>query len=280
MKLRKGVQLYSDIKTIDEQLLVNTGTRLVEEYKGATYFEDSYIPLQTWQTPSKEQLKTVLGKNSTKFDYRKDLFVGKISKKLEVAFEKLNLHSITDAYEVMPRFENNKEQVVKINQELHTFLQHFSSTGNFKFHKITYANPNRETMTSFHVEGAFLYLGLHIDQSRHFTIHTAHKSGNRISINLSSETRTLVYTNLTMIQVYNMLKDKMDLKKTPLNPDNIAQHFYTHFPDYPVTKIAVKPYQFYMAPTDNFFHDGSTAGTKNIDITIIYTGVFDQIPQA
>lgn len=280
MNLRKGVQLFTDIKTIDKQLLINTGVQLVEEYKGATYFENSFIPLQTWHEPSKKQLKTIVSTSLTQFDYRKSLYVGKIPKKLETAFEKLQLHDITDAYEVMPRFENNKEQVVKINKALHDFLKHFSSSGNFKFHKITYAIPNRETMTSFYVEGAFLYLGLHIDQSRHFTVHTAHKSGNRISINLSSETRTLVYTNLTMIQVYNMLKEKMDVQKTPLNPDNIAQHFYTHYPNYPVAKIAIKPYQFYIAPTDNFFHDGSTAGTKNIDITIIYTGMFDQIPQS
>ncbi len=77
-------------------------------------------------------------------------------------------------------------------------------TDNFKFHKITRAIPNRETITSFYVDENFLYVGLHIDQSKRFTIHAAHKSGNRISINLGSETRTLIFVNLTLIQVYNL----------------------------------------------------------------------------
>ncbi|WP_420574197.1 hypothetical protein [Kordia sp.] len=278
MKLRKGIQLFTGIKNVSDQLLVNTGAQHVKEYNGATYFEDSYIPLQTWQIPTQEQLNTLVGTKTTNFDYRRSLYVDDIPKKLKEAFQLLTLKDITDAYDVIPRFQANETHVEKINKELHVFLNKLSSTGNFKFHKITYAIPNRETMTSFYVEGAFLYLGLHIDQSRHFSIHTAHKSGNRISINLSNEIRTLVYTNLTMIQVYNMLKMKMDLTKTPLNPDNIAQHFYTYYPTYPVTKIAVKPYQFYVAPTDNFFHDGSTAGTKQIDITMVYTGIFDQLP--
>ncbi|EDP96247.1 hypothetical protein U8527_09055 [Kordia algicida OT-1] len=278
MKLHKGVQLFTGIQNVADQLYVNTGTQLVETYKGANYFEDSYIPLQTWRSPATEEVQTLVGKDKQQFDYRKSLYIGMLPEKLKNDFHQLGLHDLEDAYEVMPTFEKNKDQVKKINQQLHEFLGELSSENNFKFHKITYAIPNRETMTSFHVEGAFLYLGLHIDQSRAFSIHTAHKSGNRVCINLSSETRTLIYTNLTMIQVYNMLRDKMDLQKTPLNPDNIAQHFYTHYPTYPVAKIAVKPYQFYVAPTDNFFHDGSTTGTKNIDITMVYTGKFDQLP--
>ena len=278
MKLLKGMRLFTDINNITDQLLINTGAQHIKEFNGATYFEDSYIPLQTWRSPKTQEVKTLVAKNTTPFDYRKSVCIGNIPTKLKKAFQCLGLEDLIDAYDVMPAFENNKSDVIKINKELHAFLGKLSSTGDFKFHKITYAIPNRETMTSFHVEGAFLYLGLHIDQSKRFTIHTAHKSGNRISINLSNEIRTLVYTNLTMIQVYNMLRKKMDLKKTPLNPDNIAHYFYTHYPDYPVTKLAIKPYQYYIAPTDNFFHDGSTTGTKQIDITIVYTGLFDQLP--
>jgi hypothetical protein len=278
MKLQKGVRLFTGIENISDQLLLNTGAQHVEEYNGLNYFEDSYIPLQTWRSPTTQEVKTLVEKNTKRYDYRKSLYVGDIPKKLKKAFQLLELEKVVDAYEVMPTFENNKSHIKKINKELHAFLEELSSTGDFKFHKITYAIPNRETMTSFYVEGAFLYLGLHIDQSKHFKIHTAHKSGNRISINLSNEIRTLVYTNLTMIQVYNLLRDKMDLTKTKLNPDNIASHFYTHYPDYPVVKIAIKPYQCYIAQTDNFFHDGSTAGTKEIDITIVYTGLFDQLP--
>jgi len=278
MKLQKGIQLFTDIENISSQLFINSGAQLVSAYKGANYFEDSYIPLQTWRSPTKKEVNTLVENDHNRYDYRKSLCVNDIPEKLKKELQKLGLEDIKDAYKVMPAFKENKSQVLKINKELHAFLEKLSSTGDFKFHKITYAIPDRETMTSFHVEGAFLYLGLHIDQSRRFTIHSAHKSGNRISINLSSETRTLIYTNLTMIQVYNLLRKKIDVTKVDINPDTIAQHFYANYPDYPVVKVAVKPYQYYIAQTDNFFHDGSTAGTKEIDITMVYTGQFDQLP--
>lgn len=278
MKLQKGICLFTEIENVSDQLLVNTGARHVSAYKGTNYFEDSYIPLQTWRSPTKQEVNTLVEDNHNYFNYRKSLYVGDIPKKLKKELQKLGLEDLKDAYKVIPTFKENKSQVIKINKELHAFLGAFSTTENFKFHKITYAIANRETMTSFHVEGAFLYLGLHIDQSRRFTIHSAHKSGNRISINLSSEIRTLIYTNLTMIQVYNLLRKKIDMTTVDINPDTIAQHFYKHYPNYPVVKVAVKPYQCYIAPTDNFFHDGSTSGTKEIDITMVYTGLFDQLP--
>ena len=53
------------------------------------------------------------------------------------------------------------------------------------------------------------------------------------------------------------------------------ENFLKKNPDYPVVRIELKPYQYYIAPTDNFIHDGSTLGNKDFDITIVYVGNFD-----
>ena len=135
--------------------------------------------------------------------------------------------------------------------------------------------PTRETVTSLFIDEEVIFIGLHIDQSKHFKIHTAHKSGNRISINLSNEARTLAFINLSMIQVFNMLKEKINITDPEINPDNIASLFFKYYPNYPVVKLIQRPYQYYVAPTDNFFHDASTFGNKEIDITLVYTGYFD-----
>lgn len=278
MKLKRGIRVFGNVKNLSSQLQINTGTREVLEHNGVQYFEDSYIPLQTWQTVPAPELKKLDATGKKFSHYSKNLYVGQIPKKIEDAFRLLNLDNCKSPDEVFPRFKAHKKDVKKINTVLHKFLEKCSSTGNFKFHKITRAMPDKETMTSFHVEGDFLHLGLHIDQSRHFTIHSAHKSGNRISINLGNETRSLIFTNLSMIQVYNMIREKVDVTTIELNPDTIAPHFFKLYPDYPVLKLDIKPYQYYIAPTDNFFHDASTMGTQQIDITIIYTGIFDQLP--
>ncbi|AXT62761.1 hypothetical protein D1816_21250 [Aquimarina sp. AD10] len=278
MKLKKGMRIYGHIEGILEQISVNTGVRAVDEHNGMKYFEDSYVPLHTWRLLTHQESKLVI-EDQTKFsDYSKNLYLGEISNTLRDLFKSLNLGTCTHPDQVYPKFQDNKALVEKINEELHAFLKDCSSIGNYKFHRITRAMPNRETITSHYIDEIFMYIGLHIDQSKHFKIHTAHKSGNRISINLSNETRTLVFTNLTLIQVYNLLSQKIDLKRIKLDPDNIAAYFFKYYPDYPVIKLEIKPYQYYVAPTDNFFHDASTIGNKDIDMTIVYTGLFDQLP--
>ncbi len=57
---------------------------------------------------------------------------------------------------------------------------------------------------------------------------------------------------------------------------NIVESFFKRYSDYPVLRLELKPFQYYIAPTDNFIHDGSTLGNKQIDLTIVYTGIFDK----
>ncbi|CAL2102581.1 conserved protein of unknown function [Tenacibaculum sp. 190130A14a] len=280
MKLVKGIDIFGGIPNIQNQLQVNSsGVHTAETRNGIQYDANSYIPKHDWRSLSKEETKLLVN-NTTQFsNYSKSLYIGEIPHNLKKLFTSLGLENCKHPDEVYPAFEKNKELVKKINEELHFFLENSSSTKDYKFHRITRAMPNRETITCHYIDDAFIYIGLHIDQSRPFKVHTAYKSGNRISINLSNESRTLLFTNLTLIQAYNLLSQKIDVKKTELSPNNITQYFFKYFPDYPVIKMEIKPYQFYVAPTDNFFHDASTYGNKEIDMTIVYTGLFDQLPQ-
>ena len=111
---------------------------------------------------------------------------------------------------------------------------------------------------------------MHIDESRIFTPYSAYKSDNRISINISEESRYLFYVNLSLRQISNLIKN------TEITASNIVEKFFEQNPNYPIIRLEIKPYQYYIAPTDNFIHDGSTLGNKKHDITIVYTGIFDK----
>ena len=50
--------------------------------------------------------------------------------------------------------------------------------------------------------------------------------------------------------------------------------FFKYFPDYPVLKIEQKPYEYYIAPTDNCIHDGATLERRSLDIVMTYLGHF------
>ncbi|MEM9920246.1 MAG: hypothetical protein AAF990_19275 [Bacteroidota bacterium] len=274
MNLKKGLNVYSNLSTIADQLSINNGTVEAIDIAGLNYEDGAHIPQKGWRSLNARERKLLIAKASD-VHYSKSLYVGEIPTKLKHLLQSLGLDQCTHPDQVFPKFEENETLVKKVTKELNGFLRHLSSNQDYKFHRITRAMPNRETITCHYVDEAFIYIGLHIDQSKHFTIHSAYKSGNRISINLSKETRTLAFINLTLIQVFNMLKEKIDTHKTIVDPDNIAQLFFKYYPNYPTTKVALKPYQYYVAPTDNFLHDASTVGNKEIDITLVYTGLFD-----
>lgn len=64
-----------------------------------------------------------------------------------------------------------------------------------------------------------------------------------------------------------------------LNTQNVTiientQLFFEYFPNYPVIRIKQNPYEFYIAPTDNCIHDGSTLNTNSLDIVMTYLGHF------
>ncbi|WP_445721844.1 hypothetical protein [Flavobacterium sp.] len=53
--------------------------------------------------------------------------------------------------------------------------------------------------------------------------------------------------------------------------------FFKYYPDYPVFKLKIKPFQYYIAPTDNYIHEGTTSRKNEIDISITYLGYFTKI---
>jgi hypothetical protein len=274
MLIKEGIKLYSDLANITDQLFINEGTTTPREGTGSNYHAGSYIPRPGWRPVNTKEAGLLLTRNRN-IDYRKSIYVGDIPGDLKESFLALGLYECTTFRDILPQFLKKENEVKSLSDQLQTYLRSFSSTNNFKFHKLTRGVPNRETVSGRFVKGQFIYIGLHIDQSRLFTPYTAHKSGNRISINLSRETRYLAFINLSLIQVMNMLREKVNLANTRVDAHNIDYLFFKHFPEYPVVKVGLKPYQYYVAPTDNFFHDASTLGNTEIDVTLVFTGVFD-----
>jgi len=276
MHLRSGLKLSSNLAGIREQLSINEGSRPAPADSGVYYHPGSYVPLPGWRSLDAREARLLLTAAPTK-EVAKNIYVGDIPASLQAALGALGLQEVTSLEQVPEKVKEQEVLVKELSRQLDDFLRPFSSVKKYRFHRITRALPNRETVTNHWIRDKSVYIGLHIDQSRLFTPHTAYKSGNRISINLSKETRHLAFVNLSLIQVYKMIKERAAPAGTVINADTIAQLFFTYFPGYPVIRLAVRPYQYYIAPTDNFFHDATTLGNRRIDVTIVYTGVFDTI---
>ncbi len=274
MHLKHGITLHSDLPDIAGQVFINNGTTKPGTASGLYYHPGSAVPKKKWRSLDTAEKKALIAPGAFK-DFRKSIYIGEVPPALRNSLLSLGLHDCAEIDQVIPAIKQKEKEVKSVSKKLDAFLRPLSSTGNYKFHRITRAMPNRETITCHYIDDKFIYIGLHIDQSRAFTPYTAYKSGNRISINMGSETRYLAFVNLTMIQAANMIKERSGLSAEKIDANHISDLFFKYCPDYPVIKAGIKPFQYYIAPTDNFFHDATTLGNSKIDVTTVYTGIFD-----
>ncbi|MBB6369518.1 hypothetical protein [Chryseobacterium shigense] len=274
MNLKKGMYLVGDsCSNLREQLKINSGV-IAEKVinTGIDYFDNAYLPNHEWRDMADTEYKILSGPGQHKMF--NTLGLGEIPDELKTLFKKIKLEECKTLFDVQPKFQENEELTLQLNNGLNKFLNQKSDAQKYHFHRITRSLPGMHT-TTFHLHNKehIKYTGLHIDQSTKFTPNTAYKSDNRISINISEESRYLYFVNLTLKQIYNDVKKHyQDLSVTS---DNIVELFFSLYPDYPIIRIEVKPYQYYIAPTDNFIHDGSTLGNKKFDITMVFVGEFN-----
>lgn len=276
MQLKQGITIHSRLNDIAGQVTINEGTMPAGKATGLPYFPGSTVPKTKWRALNRQEEKLLIpAKPFTNFT--KNIYIGEIPDALKKPLMHLGLHECTQMDQVVPAIQKKEKEVKAVSKKLHTFLKPFSSTGHYKFHRITRAMPGWPTITRLFIKEKEEtgFIGLHIDQSRPFTPYTASRSDNRISVNLSRETRYLALINLTLIQVVHLLKEQAGIPGKEITAANISTLFFKHFPDYPAVKLAIKPYQYYIAPTDNFLHDASTLGNRELDVTFVYVGLFD-----
>ncbi|GEN69057.1 hypothetical protein [Chryseobacterium rhizosphaerae] len=292
MKLKSGIKIFCTDRKFEETVTINTGSHS-SKYRQPTkvsfgevdfepqYEDEAYLPKRDWGKVEGQVVSRIQTARFLK-DYN-TAAIGRIPEELQSLCKQLNLHGATSEKEVLECFYNNKEIVERLNEGLNDFLQDLSA--DYSFHCIAAGYPNCETtsvdrrnLREGYQPHEMRFIGLHKDSSdRKMTIGSSHRHGNRLTINLGQESRYFLFINLTMIQIYNMLKKKTDVKKENITNKNIIEYFFKYFPDYPVLKIEQKPYDFYIAPTDNCIHDGSTLDAKTLDITMVFLGHFTML---
>jgi hypothetical protein len=287
-KLKPGIKIYSDHN--GGTLQINSGVLHHTQqgpnefiFRGETFLQqyepEAYLPKRDWRTPDAEEYKMITGDHKNKKDYN-SVFTGELPENIRSLFSELDLGTANSEDEVFDKFQQNKGKVNEINIRINDFLQSISLAP-FRFMSLAtnYANSEivsldkRKPSAGYSISD-LQFIGVHKDSSKNMTLHTSHKFGNRITFNLGQESRYLLLMNLSMIQAYNMIKKEIDLKENEVNNKNITSYFMKLFPNYPMLKIEHKPNHFYIAPTDNCFHDGSTLGSTSLDIVMIYLGKF------
>jgi hypothetical protein len=276
MEIRSGVKLILQSATYDGKLFINDGVQLgstIPDKGSLKYDYDAFIPKHTWRNPSLEERQTILAYESERIDYSKSILINRLPNSIIEKMELLDLSKCSDYPSVLNTFKRHSAVVNDFQDELIEILIGYSeSFENMNFHRIVFNPPSIETLTYFIDGSNLVFVGFHIDRSTVFDFSNVEKSKNRICINVGSEDRIVYFINLTINQMREMLLEYGQVKDEELTPDNVGSFFFKSFPDYPVVKVIQAPYEYYIMPTDNVLHDGSSLGKARHDICLVYLG--------
>ena len=165
-----------------------------------------------------------------------------------------------------------------LESELYPYLKRFT-TKSFEYNYLSTTPPQRETSSAFfNANNDLRLIGLHFDRSETFDLaDPIMPNKNRIGINLSKEERKVYFINLSVAEIRRTLIEEHQVEPSAIDMVNLMNVYYRHLSHYPVVSVVVKPYEMYIAPTDNLIHDSTTLGRNSIDVMLSYLGYFNHI---
>ena len=120
------------------------------------------------------------------------------------------------------------------------------------------------------------YIGLHFDNFDQTPIGQREVSRVAVGINFGDEDRYLIFINLTALQIFDLLRLASRGEDCAQHRSllKIAYEFMSAYPDYPVARLALKPGEGYLAPTQNMIHDGYTLPKSQPDINLLIRAMY------
>lgn len=246
----------NDIAEIANDISLSQGTYKTnnEKQNNLVYDKEAFLPTLPWRNPSNEELKSICTTNKPFSNLN---FVSK---------SKLTEDSLKPLRQYIASKNNSSEQLnnqIEINNLLKDIVKSLCDQYYFNEEVVINGlavNPPKLKTVTFDQKNQF-YLGLHLDSWEGFPLERRCFSKNRISINIGSQDRYLLFVNLPLITIANLLTQSLsEAKQIPRQL--LCKMFMQKYPEYPVIRLKIKPSEYYIAPTDNFIHDGSTIDSE------------------
>ena len=266
MRMTPGLKIYLD-KQFRDRMLLSAGVCKVDTLNGIACKTPTYIPQKPCRKPTKEE-NEILGATKNDLSSHQTIGIVKLPGKLAAKFKKIDFSNCKNHQETTKLSATDEYKTVL--DETISYYEKLADIKNSSVpHNIYLGEANLLNNTFNQKEKTFI--GLHLDSFERNS-ETREGARNRICINLGKDPRYLLFYNLQFDQMAEMC----NMKKVDRNgnPYEILHTFFERFNTYPVIKIQINPYEAYIAPTENVIHDGSTEGTKNLDINLAIRGYF------
>lgn|GEM_PF-1590361 len=117
--------------------------------------------------------------------------------------------------------------------------------------------------------------GLHVDSWERRPLAARHLSRNRLCINLGQTARHLLFVRPTLAEMAARLERIAPLdRREDYRGMDVVRSYLSAFPNTAVYRLATKPGEAYIFPTENIAHDASTADMASADVSCAFSGFF------
>jgi hypothetical protein len=269
MLLQEGIRIYCPHPCKD-RVYISNGQTSPADSQLQFYRAGAFIPKKPWREPTDAEID-LLFSNQPDLEYQENIGITKIPDSIAAQFMELGINRVTSYDDLFETITKSESKYLKAQNELDEYVDGLLVIKQSKQKHNIIINPaGMETLTVNTNTGNLT--GMHVDDWDQLALGELHKSRNRICINLGLQDRFFLYVNLTLTRIRDLLAEKTDFSKS--GKRQIAAYFYSHFPEYPIIKLRVKPFEAYIAPTENVIHDGCTEGIVYKDIQLTLRGFY------
>lgn len=256
------IKLYT---SNNSRLTKSSGCMITKSNSHYQFEENSFTPIMDWEIVKRSEFK----KLTTKKSNLNDVSLIKLPTKIKTKLESLNLNNC-NYYKDINLIENTK-RFNDIKKELIDYLNSISINQELVIsHNIYFGNSNLINNTYNHLTNK--YIGFHLDSWEGELLKNRMNSKNRICINLGRESRFIMFYNISIISMLKSLDISLEDENIDIN--DIYKKYIEIFPDTPIYRLEIKPFEAYIAPTEYIIHDGSSFGTSSPDINLVFRGKF------
>jgi hypothetical protein len=276
--LIENIRLYLDNNcSTENRLQLSDGVTPADDMVvlGRNYEQDSFVP-RSWRTPSSNEASLLYADSSVEPHFSSHVGLVRLPEALIVESKRLGFEHLSSEKDLLKLRKEQMDSYISFANSLKKFIGNYYLS-NEKVHQIGWVvNPdvNKKTVTINFKTGK--YLGLHMDSWEGMPLSALDTAPNRICINFGKEPRYLIFVNLTMRKIYELTKAFHQIDLNTVGQDLLTITFFKHFPDYPVVRVKVNPYEAYIAPTENMIHDGNTEGVVSTDVHYTVRGYFNK----
>lgn len=276
MELKHGIKILVENKDLlmDRVFLSEGMEKALEPIDEFEYEDRAFRPKNTWRRPNNSELD-ILYARSGKCKYFETIGIHKLPNELIDKLNKLGIPGLRDENKYLDLKKNLPMEFLETMESLYSFKRNFL-INNDVFHKlqIVFRRWDWPSLT-VDIYNDNKIVGLHIDCWDQCLISECERASNRISVNLGLEPRYLLFVNQTAKSIYDMIGNNHSINFESNEQEELARCFFERFPNYPVIKLEIKPFEFYIAPTENMIHDGSSEGKCTPDISLTTRGNFN-----